>query len=326
MPYCTRCGKPIQEGERCSCTKKWNLNFESSFSGAQEGAVFFGANSQSADAQYERGQKIVPDNIVPNESEIPVRQYNLCVMRSRIKGARAEGRLQLTNKRILFRAKGVTPVGNTTIQHEFSIDELAGFQIVRNFRFSILDLLLLAFCCFLFGYFGFGFAGFLGRKLKGFGLLLGYVLAIAAAVPAFIWMPREQYAGKSLFLAISIGLLTVLRKSVHFNHIVLTVLGYILIYLPYAALGVLLIACILAFSFKPNMEFLVRTKTGEAVIPVRCEKTGFAAIGNVITAQYMGYNEVLPTDETEKAIREIGAIINDIQKLGDYGISKWKTE
>ena len=50
------------------------------------------------------------------------------------------------------------------------------------------------------------------------------------------------------------------------------------------------------------------------------------ALGNVIDAQYMGYNEVLPTDETEKAIREIGAIINDIQKLGDYGIAKWKTE
>lgn len=326
MPYCTRCGKPIQEGERCSCTKKWNLNLESSFSGAQEGAVFFGANSQSADAQYERGQKIVPDNIVPNESEIPVRQYNLCVMRSRIKCARAEGRLQLTNKRILFRAKGVTPVGSTTIQHEFSIDELAGFQIVRNFRFSILDLLLLAFCCFLFWNFGVGLAKVLGETLKGFGLLLSYVLAIAAAVPAFIRMPRELYACKSILLAISIGLLTVLRKSVYFHNVVLTVLGYILIYLPYVALGVLLIVFALAFSFKPNMEFLVRTKTGEAVIPVRCEKTGFAAVGNVITAQYMGYNEVLPTDETEKAIREIGAIINDIQKLGDYGISKWKDE
>ena len=326
MPYCTRCGKPIQEGERCSCTKKWNLNLESSFSGAQEGAVFFGVNSQSADAQYERGQKIVPDNIVPNESEIPVRQYNLCVMRSRIKGARAEGRLQLTNKRILFRAKGVTPVGNTTIQHEFSIDELAGFQIVRNFRFSILDLLLLAFCCFIFWNLGVGVAEALGETLKGFGLLLSYVLAIAAAVPAFIRMPRELCACKSILLAISIGLLNVLRKSVYFNKIVLAVLGYILIYLPYVALAVLLIVFALAFSFKPNMEFLVRTKTGEAVIPVRCEKTGFAAVGNVITAQYMGYNEVLPTDETEKAIREIGAIINDIQKLGDYGISKWKTE
>ena len=142
MPYCTRCGKPIQEGERCSCTKKNGLNFKFS-SDSTAGSLSFGSAGRNPDVQYERGQKIVPDNIAPNESEIPVRQYNLCVMRSRIKGARAEGRLQLTNKRILFRAKGTAPVGETTIQHEFSIDEVAGFQIVRNFRFSILDLLLI---------------------------------------------------------------------------------------------------------------------------------------------------------------------------------------
>lgn len=102
---------------------------------------------------------------------------------------------------------------------------------------------------------------------------------------------------------------------IYFKSSFLTVLSQIFIYVPYLIFGVLLAACVFAFAFKPNMEFLVRTKTGEAVIPIRCEKTGFAALGNVIDAQYMGYNEVLPTDETEKAIREIGAIINDIQNL-----------
>ena len=325
MPYCTRCGKPIQEGERCNCTKKNGLNFKFS-SDSTAGSLSFGSAGRNPDVQYERGQKIVPDNIAPNESEIPVRQYNLCVMRSRIKGARAEGRLQLTNKRILFRAKGTAPVGETTIQHEFSIDEVAGFQIVRNFRFSILDLLLIFALSVAIGYIGVGFGGFLGRTLKAFGQLLVYVLALAVAVPAFVWMPQEQYAGKCVFLSASVGLFTVLREMIYFKSSFLTVLSQIFIYVPYLIFGVLLAACVFAFAFKPNMEFLVRTKTGEAVIPIRCEKTGFAALGNVIDAQYMGYNEVLPTDETEKAIREIGAIINDIQKLGDYGIAKWKTE
>ena len=181
MPYCTRCGKPIQEGERCSCTKKNGLNFKFS-SDSTAGSLSFGSAGRNPDVQYERGQKIVPDNIAPNESEIPVRQYNLCVMRSRIKGARAEGRLQLTNKRILFRAKGTAPVGETTIQHEFSIDEVAGFQIVRNFRFSILDLLLIFALSVAIGYIGVGPGGFLGRTLKAFGQLLVYVLALAVFV------------------------------------------------------------------------------------------------------------------------------------------------
>jgi hypothetical protein len=36
-----------------------------------------------------------------------------------------------------------------------------------------------------------------------------------------------------------------------------------------------------------------------------------------------GFAEVIPTEETEGAIREIGAIIGDIQKLGDLGLEKW---
>ena len=70
------------------------------------------------------------------------------------------------------------------------------------------------------------------------------------------------------------------------------------------------------------MEFHVRTKSGEAVIPVRHDRHGLNALQNFVT----GYNEVLPTDQTETAIREIGALINDIQKMGDFGIAKWRTE
>lgn len=215
--------------------EKNGLNFKFS-SDSTAGSLSFGSAGRNPDVQYERGQKIVPDNIAPNESEIPVRQYNLCVMRSRIKGARAEGRLQLTNKRILFRAKGTAPVGETTIQHEFSIDEVAGFQIVRNFRFSILDLLLIFALSVAIGYIGVGFGGFLGRTLKAFGQLLVYVLALAVAVPAFVWMPREQYAGKCVFLSASVGLFTVLREMIYFKSSFLTVLSQIFIYVPYLIL------------------------------------------------------------------------------------------
>jgi hypothetical protein len=37
----------------------------------------------------------------------------------------------------------------------------------------------------------------------------------------------------------------------------------------------------------------------------------------------IGFYEVIPTEETMCAIREIGAIIGDIQKLGDLGVEKW---
>ena len=55
---------------------------------------------------YERGMKIVPDLIQPCGQEIPVRQYDLCTTRSLLKGMWQEGRLQVTNKRVLFRLSG----------------------------------------------------------------------------------------------------------------------------------------------------------------------------------------------------------------------------
>ena len=142
MPYCTRCGKPIAEGERCSC-QKTGLHFDFS-AGNNYVEQFFGLQDQVRDPKerYERGMKIIPDNIQPDEGEKTIRQYDLCTLRSRIKFMRAEGRLQVTNKRIVFRAKGTSLTGPTILQQEFSISELSGFQINKNTRFSLLDLLL----------------------------------------------------------------------------------------------------------------------------------------------------------------------------------------
>ena len=59
---------------------------------------------------YERDVPIVPDCIEPEENEIVVKQYNIAKLRTRIKFMKAEGRLMVTNRRVLFRAgSGVPP-------------------------------------------------------------------------------------------------------------------------------------------------------------------------------------------------------------------------
>ena len=42
--------------------------------------------------------------------------------------------------------------------------------------------------------------------------------------------------------------------------------------------------------------------------------------------EYTGFSEVLPWTDTDKAINEIGAMIDDLQTMGDYAIEKWKEE
>jgi hypothetical protein len=96
-----------------------------------------GDPERNASDTYECGQKIVPDSIKPNEGEIPVKQYNVAILRNLFKYERAEGRMQVTNKRVIFRAAGRSVGGRTTLQHEFAINEIAGIEAIRNYKFSI---------------------------------------------------------------------------------------------------------------------------------------------------------------------------------------------
>jgi hypothetical protein len=85
--------------------------------------------------------EIVPTCISANENEIPVKQYNIAVLRNLLKFERAEGRMQVTNKRVIFRAAGRSVGGRTTLQHEFAIDEIAGIEARYNFKFSFMYLI-----------------------------------------------------------------------------------------------------------------------------------------------------------------------------------------
>lgn len=327
MPYCTRCGRPLKEGEQCTCTRPQAPAAQKIDTSSL--AMFFyslgqrmGIGDPTVDPvnKYERGQKIVPQNVTPNDTEVPVKQYDLCVMRSRLKFMRAEGRLQVTNKRVIFRAKGTSLMGGTTLQHEFAVDEIAGFQILRNFRFSVLDLLLAILLSLLVGRIGTSFGMGLADSMGGFGTFLAFVLMIGACVVPFLF--PKFFLSKSLILSLGIGILmggcalaALRNEGIRILMILMLVIGFIL-----------LVIHLFVFSFKPNMEFHVRTKGGEAVIPVRHDRKDLGALAGSVEAFITGYNEVLPTEETDLAIREIGALINDIQKMGDFGIAKWRTE
>jgi len=99
-----------------------------------------GSPERNATDTYERGMEIVPKCISANENEIPVKQYNIAVLRNLLKFEHAEGRMQVTNKRVVFRAAGRSIGGRTTLQHEFAINEIAGIEARNNYKFSILYL------------------------------------------------------------------------------------------------------------------------------------------------------------------------------------------
>ena len=145
MAFCTRCGRPIQEGQICSCSvnqmPKTNTSSKQGFWTSMKNHMGIGDPERNLTDCYERGQRIVPDSIKTNESEIPVKQYDIAVLWTLLKFERAEGRMQVTNKRVIFRACGRSMAGRTTLQHEFAIDEIAGIEARRDYKFSFLHFL-----------------------------------------------------------------------------------------------------------------------------------------------------------------------------------------
>jgi hypothetical protein len=100
-----------------------------------------GSPERNATDTYEREMAIVPKCISANENEIPVKQYNIAILRNLLKFERAEGRIQVTNKRVIFRAAGRSVGGRTTLQHEFAVNEIAGIEAKNNYKFSFLYLI-----------------------------------------------------------------------------------------------------------------------------------------------------------------------------------------
>jgi hypothetical protein len=445
MKSCSRCGSELEEGQICGCTAF--MSAAAQIDKSETGKIFesmknrmgIGSPERNAADTYERGQRIVPDSIKPDEGEIPIRQYNIAVLRNLLKFERAEGRMQITNKRVIFRAAGRCAVGRTTLQHEFSIAEIGGIEARNNYKFSLMyfifALLIIAFSIFIV-YSGTSIfsdimspqhiqmvraeerdallrsdqaqnnlsiainerrwaaereqqafnarlvaernetANPSGRCTRDFWsnttscnrdfyknqriaaqtretaavaereaaerkealaiterdiaveraaeatrkreaaektwstlmTLLGLVLGVGGLLPFFLLYKR--FGLKLFMLNISIfGFALALTASGKNFGALLLLVSFIVT-----------IICVFLYCFRPNMVICVKNKSGigDGAVDVRRD-TPFTRHLEKGT----GFAEIMPTVETEGAIREVGAIISDIQKLGDFGIQKW---
>ena len=147
--YCSKCGNTLNPDGKCShCKTQANLPSgvlakTKDFISKQMDRMGIGSDSeQDALNVFEKNKKIVPDIISQNEAEIPIKQFDIARLRSRILCKYAEGKLQITNKRVIFRAAGPSPAGKITLQHEFSIEEIAGIEIKKSNRVSPLSIIL----------------------------------------------------------------------------------------------------------------------------------------------------------------------------------------
>ena len=273
---------------------------------------------------YERNLEIVPQCIDPDSGEMPIKQYDMAVLRTRLILSRAEGRLQVTNKRVIFRATGRSLMGRTTLQHEFAIDEISGIKLRKDHRFSFLNYLGVAIVVGFGVYVGAGiFHRFDMWGMPGWLIgLLTLMITGLAFIPFFLLY--KKFPLKLLLVSVGYGMILSQQQGMIFarfngygSDFAVKMWG-----LPVILVGLILLFIGWIICWVPNLIVNIETKGTQPAVEIRRKESGI--LNFFRKPDYTGFAEVLPWRDTELAIIELWAMVSDIQKYGDEAIKQWK--
>lgn len=340
MIKCPNCGREMREGESCGCQIRqedmqdyFRIAVQRSFLTRlasaprviAQGVSGFSRNlteilssggeeyeMHTADGKYEYNMQVVDECVVPTDQEIQVRQYEIARMRTPFL-KKAYGRLQVTNKRVIFRAAGKSLVGPIVTEKEFAIDEIGGVDIKTDYRFSVLQFIISTFYAGLMASAIYGGELWLAKELEHPGFLL-FLIAVALYIVTamlIIGSPRKRTlktallggcVGAGVYLAILAG---------QGEHDFLQGLCWVLT----VATGLLALVMWILSGIVDDMQICIKVKGGH---------DAFEIARKLVKDERSGFQIVEPSRDTELAIREVGALVNDIKLLGNRGIEKWR--
>ena len=308
--FCTKCGKPIEE---CECNKRTDSDLKVSLKN------YLGLHESDAlkkEDCFEIGKQIVPDLIEPCEEEIPIKQYDVGRVRRRLDFSWGYSRIQVTNKRIIQRTVGRSIIGKDMQYQEFAIDDIAGLSFNKGKQFAFGDFLLWLILSAIVGALGAG----LGALFDGdeAGVVVGAIFdVLAIGCWAYIRFGQKKSSNVlfTFLFALPVGMAITAFGRIGYGYdeealIVPAILSWIcaIFYLVY----------LVRSSLLPSISLLVKTR-------VYASEGASVSAGWRIT-KFKISAIILPGSDTENALREIGAIITDVQKFGDYAIDKWKAK
>lgn len=278
---------------------------------------------------------LLRDKITPAEGEISVRTYLCTYYHSRILGLQSQGYLAVTNKRVIFQACGTSNAGPSVIQSEVPIEDVSGISSYKGTYFSLGRLL----SAWILSAALAGPASILlalaGSADRGFGQALGWLLLLGAFALSFHF-PRESLWRSVLVTVAPAGFFGLVSS--------LSPLG--LLASPYGLYGsygrygyassggaelamlisvpisIYALVCYWWYARCPTFSLSISSSGGSST-PISIANT--SALGIFSTAAGRALNAE-PAPDAEVMLKELGAVILDIQTMGDFGINKWKTQ
>lgn len=262
---------------------------------------------------------LLAGSVTPAEGESTVRTYHCTFYREKSLGLKEGGFLGITNKRVIFQAAGETNAGRSLIQSEVPIADVSGINSFKGNYFNILAFigaLILAFMAITLVpviLTGISYA----LESYTFFQVLGWLIAFGALAGSFFISIKTIW--RTFLVAVSAGALLALAGSGILDSIaMLTGRGggnFWIMLLVLAAL-IYMVVCATWYARRPTFSLDISSSGGSST-PIHIASVGgFMNMATIPNA--------LPGRDTEKMLHEIGALITDIQTLGDYGIAKWK--
>ncbi|HUM85243.1 MAG TPA: hypothetical protein PLN48_16010 [Lachnospiraceae bacterium] len=283
-------------------------------------------------------ESIVGNIIAPAENEVPVRQYDIARYRYYLRMLFAQGQLEVTNKRIIYRVTGTSFFGPILYHNEYDINHISGINIESGRRicipYFILSLLvigpLLIFIdTLLFGLFS--------TLLAGNGQQEPNIAACIAGAAVLLFLcfmttrhRRIQYLILQLFFTLCVlgsGFNTAFSRGfdeLYKLGVFPAIIGGIVEFFSTGPLQVLflfipLIIAIIGcynFSMRQNISISIISDNASG-LPINVANTKSLLI-STSTVTIFG-------SDAKDAVMELGALIRDIKDLGsEAAIRKWK--
>lgn len=280
---------------------------------AKDMASSFTAKSKKK--KYYIPSNISPEIIKPTENEIPVKQYVFSKLKFPLTKYSAESIIQVTNKRIIYNLIGASIVGSERTHTEFPIDDVSSVSVEKSSRFSLIMFL---------GYllttiFSFALASGLSIITTQYYQYVALSLAIIGVVCVFILSKTRHNYIYHFASTLLMNICSIKSKTFGNGEIVTKVISFLL---ACFALWFLIndLVAYLKGTVRPTIGVVITSKGGAAeTINDKRESKFSVSIGAI-----KNLCNSMPTEETDVMIAELGAMVSDIQKLGDYGIEKWK--
>ena len=323
--FCAYCGRPLADGEVCSCRQQQAPVYQAPPAyvpptpqpapapkpGFMEGLKrHMGIGAPNPADPYETGKQLVPDCVKQLEAEVPIKQYEVAKLQRRIFSipyADAVGRLQVTNKRILFRASGKGLFGPGAVQQEAAVEELSGVEVRKDHYFCLSNLILGILTVLVGGFLMDWLLSLLFTSDIGYTASVIILVLVAAgcclpfALAKRAWLLKLLALGGALIPLYAYGTLIYGLRS--------QFVGGLLLLMFIAVLAATLFT-LFVFCIRPTFCLILKAKNGKNAIAIRRRRCNPFGSGK---EEFTGYTEIAELDDAAVCVNEINALLQTVQ-------------